>query len=90
MDVVEDPAQKALLAEALLAEIEPPSPETVVSTIVSLQRRGIEAQLRDIRVEIAEAERRGDFAELAVLMQRKLEFDRALRQLRSAGNGAPS
>src|SRR6185503_8760109 len=38
MDSVEDAAQKALLAEALLAENEPPSPETVISTIVSLQR----------------------------------------------------
>jgi len=90
MDAVEDAAQKALLAEALLAENEPPSPETVISTIVSLQRRKIEAELRELRSQIAEAERRGDFAELAVLTQRKLDLDRALRQLRSAGNGAVS
>jgi DNA primase len=90
MDVVKDPAQKALLAEALLAESEPPTPETVVSTIVSLQRRGAEAQLREIRGQIGEAERRGDFAELAILTQRKLDLDRALRRLRSAGNGASS
>ncbi|MBS1804104.1 MAG: DNA primase [Acidobacteria bacterium] len=85
MDVVEDPAQKALLAEALLAENEPPTPETVVSTIVSLQRRKIESELREIRAQIAEAERRGDVAELAKLTQRKLELDRALRQLRTFG-----
>jgi DNA primase len=90
MDVVEDPAQKALLAEALLAESEPPTSETVVSTIVSLQRRGAEAQLRDIRAQIADAERRADFVELATLTQRKLDLDRALRRLRSAGNGANS
>jgi DNA primase len=90
MDVVKDPAQKALLAEALLAESDPPTPETVVSTIVSLQRRGAEAQLREIRGQIGEAERRGDFAELAILTQRKLDLDRALRRLRSAGNGASS
>ena len=36
--------------------------------------------------QIAEAERRGDFAELALLTQQKLELDRALRQLhRPAG-----
>lgn len=87
MDVVQDAAQRALLAEALLAENEPPSADTVVSTIVSLQQRGIEAELRSVRAQIAEAERRGDFAELALLTQRKLELDRALRQLRSAGNG---
>ena len=90
MDVVEDPAQKALLAEALLAENEPPTAETVVSTVVSLQQRGIEAQLRETRAQIAEAERRGDFAELASLTQRKLDLDRALRQLRATGNGAVS
>jgi DNA primase len=85
MDVIEDLAQKALLAEALFAESEPPSGETVVSTIVSVQQRKIETELRDVRVQIAEAERRGDFAELAILTKRKLDLDRALRQLRSTG-----
>jgi DNA primase len=36
---------------------------------------------RELRELIAEAERRGDFAELAVLTQQKLDLDRALRQL---------
>ena len=39
MDVVENPAQKALLAEALLAENEPPSADAVIGAIVSLQQR---------------------------------------------------
>ena len=82
MDVVEDQAQKALLAEALLAESEPPTAETVISTVVSLQQRRIEAELRDVRTQIGEAERRADFAEVAVLAKRKMELDRALRQLR--------
>ncbi len=77
MDAVEDPAQRALLAEALLAEKESPSADTVIGAIVSLQQRRSEAELRDIRSQIAEAERRGDFAELALLTQRKLELDRA-------------
>ena len=81
MDVVEDPAQKALLAEALLAEKEPPTDATVIGAVVSLQKRLIEGQIRDIRAQIAEAERRGDYAEVAVLTQRKLELDKALRQL---------
>jgi DNA primase len=37
--------------------------------------------LRELRALIAEAERRGDFAELAVIMQQKLDLDRKLRQL---------
>ncbi len=83
MDVVEDTAQKALLAEALLAEKEPPSAETVQGAITGLQMRRIENDLRDLRAQIAEAERRGDHAELAVLTQQKLERDRMLRQLQS-------
>lgn len=86
MDVVEDPAQKALLAEALLGENEPPTPENVINAIVSLQHRKLEAELREVRVQIAEAERRGDFAELALLTQRKLELDRAFRQLRNGSS----
>ena len=81
MDAVEDVAQRALLAEVLLAETEPPSDVTVLGSIVSLQQRQIEGQVRAMRVEIAEAERRGDFAQLALLTQRKLDLDRALRQL---------
>ncbi len=87
MDVVEDSTQKALLAEALLAEIEPPSAETVIGAIVSLQQRRIEVELRDLRAQIQEAERRGDFTELALMTQRKLELDRALRQLRGPAGG---
>jgi DNA primase len=81
MDAVEDEAQRALLAEVLLAETEPPSDVTVLGSIVSLQQRQIEGQVRAMRAQIAEAERRGDFAELALLTQRKLDLDRALRQL---------
>jgi DNA primase len=68
-----------------LGETEPPSADTVLGAIVSLQQRKIEAELRNMRAQIQEAERRGDFAELAVLTQRKLELDRALRQLRGSG-----
>ena len=87
IDVVEDPAQRALLAEALLAETEPPSDATVIGAVVSRQKRLIENEIREIRARIAEAERRGDFAELAVLTQRKLELDRALRQLHGPQGG---
>jgi DNA primase len=85
MDVIEHAGQRAFLAEVLLSETESPAPGTVIGAIVRLQQRKIEAELRDVRAQIAEAERRGDFAELAVLTQRKLELDRALRQLRDSG-----
>jgi DNA primase len=81
MDVVADEAQRALLAETLLAETKAPEESEVQSAIQEIQERAIERRLRDMRAQIAEAERRGDQAELAVLTQQKLDLDRALRQL---------
>jgi DNA primase len=81
MDVVADEAQRALLAEALLAEVRPPEESEIQSAIQEIHERAITHRQRELRALIAEAERRGDFAELAVLTQQKLELDRALRQL---------
>ena len=83
MEMVEDQAQMALLAEALMGETEAPLAGTVQGAVVSLQKRRIESQLRQLRAQIGEAERRGDHAELAILTQKKLELDRALRRLQS-------
>jgi DNA primase len=81
MDVVEDEAQRALLAETLLAETKPPEETEVQSAIQEIHERAIESRQRDLRQLIAEAERRADFTELAVLTQQKLDLDRTLRQL---------
>ncbi len=85
MDMVEDEAQRALLAEALLAETKPPTESEVQSAIQEIQERAIANRQRELRVLIAEAERGGDFAELAVLTQQKLELDRALRKMHRDG-----
>jgi len=81
MDAVEDPAQRALLAETLLAETKPPEESEVESSIQQIQEYAMENRQRALRAEIAEAERRGDFTALAIATQQKLELDRALRQL---------
>ena len=81
MDAVEDPAQRALLAETLLGETKPPAETEVQSAIQEIQERAVENRQRGLRTLIGEAERRGDFAELALLTQQKLDLDRALRQL---------
>ena len=81
MDVVENEAQRALLAETLLAETKPPEETEVQSAIQEIHERAIESRQRDLRQLIAEAERRADFTELAVLTQQKLDLDRTLRQL---------
>jgi DNA primase len=87
MEVVEDPAQRALLAEVLLAETKPPEEAEVESALQEIQERAIEGRQRDLRAQIAEAERRGDFAELALLTQQKLDLDRALRKLHNQKDG---
>ena len=81
MEVVEDQAQRALLAEALLAEVKPPDASEVRGAIQQIQEHAMETRQRELRALIAEAERRGDFAELALLTQQKLDLDRALQQL---------
>ena len=83
MDVVEEPGQKALLAEVLLRETRLAEESEVEGALQEVQERAIEGRLRDVRAQIAEAERRGDFTGLALLTQQKLELDQALRQLQS-------
>ena len=82
MEVVEDPGQKALLAEALLGEIGPPTANEVESAVQEVEERAMEGQLRDLRGQIAEAERNGEVDGLALLTQKKLDLDRALQRLR--------
>ena len=81
MEAVIDSGQRALLAEALLGESRPPEANEVESAVQEVQERAIEGRLRDMRAQIAEAERNGDFTELALLTQQKLELDRGLRRL---------
>jgi DNA primase len=81
MEVVTDEAQRALLAEALLAEVRSPELAEVQGALQEIEERALENRLRELRTLIAEAERRNDIAELAVLTQQKMELDRALRRL---------
>ena len=81
MEAVQDESQRARLAEALLGETKPPGVDEVFSALQEIQERAIGVRLREVRAVIAEAERRGDHAEVAVLSQQKMELDRALRKL---------
>jgi len=63
MEVVEDEAQRALLAEALLAEVKPPEENEILGAIQEIQERAMGTGSGAAEL-IAEAERRGDFAEL--------------------------
>jgi DNA primase len=81
MEVAAGHPQQPLLAETLLAEKKSPTESEVHSAIQEIQERAMEGRLRELRALIPEAERRGDFAELALLTQQKVDLDRALRQL---------
>ena len=53
----------------------------VEAALESLKYRQLEALQRRVRADIAEAERRGDLAQLAVFMAEKLKVDRQMREV---------
>jgi DNA primase len=81
IEAVADPGQRALLAEALLGESRAPQANEVESAVQEVQERAVEGTLRELRAQIAEAERNSDFGGLTLLTQKKLELDQALRRL---------
>jgi DNA primase len=90
MEAVEDEAQRALLAQALLGETKPPGVEEVSGALQQIEEEAIEHRLRELRGQIAEAERKGDMAETLRLSQEKLRLDRALRELHQRGQALGS
>ncbi len=77
---IPDPAQRALLAHALLRETSEIEFDEVERALDSLKYRHLEALQRRVRADIAEAERRGDLAQLAIFMAEKLKVDRQMRE----------
>jgi DNA primase len=90
MEAVEDEGQRALLAQALLGETRPPAVEEVAGALQQIEEEAIEHRLRELRGQIAEAERVGDVTETLRLSQEKLRLDRALRELHQRGQGEGS
>ena len=76
-----EPVQRALLAQTLLRESGELELEQVEAALESLKYRQLEALQRRVRADIAAAERRGDWAQLAVFMAEKLKVDRQMREV---------
>jgi len=76
-----EPVQRALLAQTLLRESGELELEQVEAALDSLKYRHLEALQRRVRADIAAAERRGDWAQLAVFMAEKLKVDRQMREV---------
>ena len=81
MAALTNPGQRALLAQALLRESGEVELEELEAALDSLKYRHLEALQRRVRADIAEAERRGDLAQLAVFMDEKLKVDREMRDV---------
>jgi DNA primase len=77
---VSDPRQRTLLAQVLLRESGEVEMSEVEAALESMKYRRLEALQRRVRADIAEAERRGDLAQLAVFMAEKLKVDREMRE----------
>jgi DNA primase len=76
MEAVEDEAQRALLAQALLGETKPPDESLVQGTIDGLRKEWLDGQFRDVEARIKEAELRGDLAGQVELAQKRLLLNR--------------
>jgi DNA primase len=59
---------------------DPPLAEQVEGALHTLEHRRLERRQRELRGQIAEADRRGDQAMLGQLIQEKVDIDRQLRQ----------
>ena len=80
LSAVSDPGHRALLAQALLRESGEVELREVEAALESLKYRHLEALQRRVRADIAEAERRGDLAQLAIFMAEKVKVDRQMRE----------
>jgi DNA primase len=81
LTVVQEPTQRALLAQVLLQETASPGESDVQGALHGLQLNRLQQEQRQLRAAIGEAERRGDWAEVAVVSQRKLAVDREINRL---------
>ncbi len=72
-------AERSYLAEALMKEDEEITAELLESAIEALRRRKLELRQRELKEQIAEAERKNESQRLRELIAEKLELDRHLR-----------
>ena len=90
LDAAPDDASRALLARVLLDDGgDEATVAQVTDALHSLECRAMERRQRELRTQIAEADRRGDDAMVTQLTLEKLKIDRALR-LHSAEDRIPS
>jgi DNA primase len=75
-----DPVQRGLLAQSLLHEVGEVELEQVEAALKSLTYHRLQSLQRQVRADIAEAERRGDKAQLALCIAEKMRVDREMKE----------
>jgi DNA primase len=81
MDGVPEGRERQLVAQVLFAESEPVSAEQVVAAIQPLVYHYLSRHQRRLRASIGDAERKGDWSQVATLTAEKMQLDRQLREL---------
>jgi DNA primase len=81
LDVFPEGASRTLLAQLLMNESEPVTSEEVNAAIATARQSYLERRQRELRSAIAEAEKRGDWGQVATLTAEKLALDRKLREV---------
>lgn len=74
-------AERTTVAQLLMRECEPVSPHELEMALATLEQHFVERRQRQIRGEIAEAERRGDLTRVTELITERMELDRQLHKL---------
>jgi DNA primase len=81
IDAVSEGRDRQLVAQVLFAESEPVTPEQVTAAIHPLQHHHLSRRQRGLRASIGDAERKGDWGQVAALTTEKVQLDRQLREL---------
>jgi DNA primase len=81
VESVPEGRDRQLVAQLLFSESEPVTPEEVEAAIHPLHHHHLSRRQRELRSLSLDAERKGDWAEVAALAAEKMRLDRQLREL---------
>jgi DNA primase len=81
MEIIEDLAQRALVAGALFDEGRPPLESEIQGALDQMHYKWLDRQFLDVENKITEANRRGDFPEEVRLAQQRLVLNRERHEL---------
>ena len=81
VEAIPEGRDRQLVAQVLFSESEPVTAEEVAAAIQPLLHRYFSRRQRGLRASLADAERKGDWAQVAALSAEKIQIDRQLREI---------